>query len=75
MDTLEDLLKALLKNGLKISPQKCQLFQTSLQYMGNEMFIENKKVCVKLLRNRLEAVQKLQSPKTPKGYRMFCRCS
>ena len=25
---LEDLLKALLKNGLKISPKKCQLFRT-----------------------------------------------
>ena len=24
---LEDLLKALLKNGLKISPKKCQLFR------------------------------------------------
>ena len=28
----EDLLKALLKNGLKISPKKCQLFRTELQY-------------------------------------------
>ena len=55
MNKLEDLLKALLKNGLKISPKKCQLFKTSLQYMGNEIFIENKKVCVKPLRNRLEA--------------------
>ena len=36
---LEDLLKALLKNGLKISPKKCQLFRTNLQYMGNEKFI------------------------------------
>ena len=52
MSKLEDLLKDLLKNGLKISPKKCQLFKTSLQYMGNEIFIENKKVCVKLLRNR-----------------------
>ena len=26
---LEDLLNALLKNGLKISPKKCQLFKTS----------------------------------------------
>ena len=33
MSKLEDLLKALLKNGLKISPKKCQLFKTSLQYM------------------------------------------
>ena len=47
---LEDLLKALLKNGLKVSPKKCQLFKTSLQYMGYEIFIENKKVCVKPLR-------------------------
>ena len=71
MNKLEDLLKALLKNGLKISPKKCQLFRTSLQYMGNKIFIENKKVCVKPCRSRLEAIQKLQPPKTPKGCRSF----
>ena len=36
---LEDLLKALWKNGLKISPKKCQLFKTELQYMGNTLSI------------------------------------
>ena len=36
---LEDLLKALLKNGLTISPRKCQLFRKELQYMGNIIFI------------------------------------
>ena len=71
MNKLEDILSALLKNGLKISPKKCQLFKTSLQYMGNEIFIESKKVFVKPLRNRLEAIQKLQPPKTPKGCRSF----
>ena len=71
MNKLEDILSALLKNGLKIPPKKCQLFKTSLQYMGNEIFIESKKVCVKPLRNRLEAIQKLQLPKTPKGCRSF----
>ena len=39
--------------------------------MGNEIFIDNKKVCVKPLRSRLEAIQKLQPPKTPKGCRSF----
>ena len=39
--------------------------------MGNEIFIENKKVCVKPLRSRLEAIQKLQPPKTPKGCGSF----
>ena len=39
-----DLLKVLLKNGLKLSPKKCQLFKTELQYMGNVIFIKDKKV-------------------------------
>ena len=39
MAKLEDLLKALRKNGLKISPKKCQLFRTEHQYMGNIIFI------------------------------------
>ena len=34
-EKLIDLLWALCKNGLKISPKKCQLFRTELQYMGN----------------------------------------
>ena len=71
INKLEDLLKALLKNGLKISPKKCQLFKRSLQYMGNEIFIDNKKACVKPLRSRLGAIQKLKPPKTPQGCRSF----
>ena len=55
-DKFEDLLKALKKNGLKISPKKCQLFKTELQYMGNTIFIRNKRVCVKPLRSRIEAI-------------------
>ena len=68
---LEDLLKALLKNGLKISPKKCQLFRTNLQYMGNKIFIKDRRVCVKPLRNRLEAILKLKPPTTVKGCRSF----
>ena len=70
MNKLEDLPKALLKNGLKVSSKKCQLFKTSLQYMGNEIYIHNRKVCVQPIRNRLEVIKKLQPPKTAKGYRM-----
>ena len=43
MDKLEDLLKVLLKNGLKISPKKCQLFKTNLQYMK---YLFRTKVCL-----------------------------
>ena len=62
MDKLEDLLRELLKNGLKISPKMCQLFRTNLHYTGNGMFIQNKRECVQPLRIRMEAIQKLQAP-------------
>ena len=71
MRKLEDLLQTLLTNGLKISPRKCQLFKTELQYMGNTIFIQGKRVCVKPLHSQLEAIQKLEPPKTVKGRRSF----
>ena len=68
---LQELLKALCKNGLKISPKKCQLFKTELQYMGNTMFIKDGHVCVKPLRSRIEVIQQLKPPTNAKGCRSF----
>ena len=45
---LKDLLKNLSKNGLKISQKRCLLFRIELQYMGNTMFIKDRRVCIKL---------------------------
>ena len=70
-EKLEDLLRALCKNGLKISPKKCQLFKTDLQYMGNTIFIRNKRVCVRPLRSQIEAIQKLEPPTTSKVVEVF----
>ena len=70
-EKLEDLLKDLCKHGLKISAKKCQLFKTELQYMGNTIFIGGRCVCVKPLRSRQEAIQKLKLPVTPKGCKSF----
>ena len=61
----------LLKNGLNISPKKCQLFRKELQYMGNTIFIKDKRLCIKPLGSRLEAIQKLNPPVTVKGCRSF----
>ena len=36
-------------NGLKNSPKKCQLLRKKLQYMGNTIFIKDRRACVKLL--------------------------
>ena len=71
MDKLEDLLKALRKNGLKISPKKCQLFRTELQYMGNTIFIKERRVCIKPLHNQLQVIQKIRTPTTAKQCKSF----
>ena len=70
---LQDFLKALLKNGLNISPMKCQLLRKEVLYMGNTIFIIDRKVCIKPLQSRLEAIQKLKPPMTVKGCRSFTR--
>ena len=52
---LEDILKALLKNGLKISPKKCQLFKTSLQYIRNEIIIENQESVCETIKKQIRS--------------------
>ena len=71
MDKLEDLLKALRKNSLKISPKKFQLYRTELQYMGNTIFIKERRVCVKPLHSQLEVIQKVKAPTTAKQCKSF----
>ena len=39
--------------------------------MGSVIFIKDKMVCIKPLRNRNEAILKLEPPKMPKGCRHF----
>ena len=39
--------------------------------MGNTKFIKDRYVCIKLLRSRVEVIQKLQPPTTAKGCRSY----
>ena len=62
MTKLEDLLKALLKNGLKdISQESVNCLRTELQYMGNTIFIQGKRVCVKPLHSQIRGNTKVRS--------------
>ena len=69
---LIDLFKALIRNGLKISPKKCQLFRKRLVYMGHTLLIENGIPEITPLKVRTEAILKLDPPKTPKHCKQFC---
>ena len=69
---LEQLFKDMCKNGLKLSPKKCQLFKTKLTYMGNEFVIVEKNMTITPLRSRPEALHKIPTPKTAKQCKSFC---
>ena len=69
---LVNLFKALIRNGLKISPKKCQFFKTELVYMGQQLLIRDKTPCITPLRTRVEALQRVEAPTTVKGCRSFC---
>ena len=72
MDDLIDLFKVLRKYGLKLSPHKCQLFKKKIVYMGLEFQIQEDKVCYTPLKDKCDAIQNLESPRTLRQTRAFC---
>ena len=69
---LIDLFKAIIRNGLKISPRKCKLFKTELVFMGVIIKIEDGMPKMQPLKSRIDAIQKVKPPKTVKECRSFC---
>ena len=62
----------MVKNGLRLSPKKCQFFKTNLVYMGNEFVISQKNIMVTPLRSRTEAIVRIPTPHTPRQCKSFC---
>ena len=73
MDDLMDLFKVLRKYGLKISPHKCQFFKKKIVYMGLEFQIQKDKVCYTPLKDKCDTIRNIESPRTLKQTRAFCR--
>ena len=69
---LMDFFKALIRNGLKISPKKCQLFWKKLVYTGHTLLIEDGMPKITPLKTRIDAIMKLDPPKSPKNRKQFC---
>ena len=69
---LTNLFKALIRNGLKISPRKCKLFKKSLVYMGHQVTIIDNIPHITPVKSRVEANVKLDPPKSPKNCKQFC---
>ena len=72
MDDLIDPFKVLRKYGLKLSPHKCRFFKKRIVYMGLEFQVQGDKVCYTPLKDKC-AIRNLESPKTLRQTRAFCR--
>ena len=72
LEHLINLFKALIRNGLKISPKKCQLFRTKLVYMGHIMMIEEGLPKITPIKSRTDAIVKQNPPTTAKQCKQFC---
>ena len=62
-DKLEDLLKALKKNGLQISLKNASCSELNYNIWTTPFSLEIKRVCVKPLTSRIETIQKLKPRK------------
>ena len=69
---IEQLLQSTVKNGLRLSPKKCQLFKTNLVYMGNKFVISEKNITVTPLKSRTEVISKIPTPHTARQCKSFC---
>ena len=71
LDRICDLLDAMIEHGLKLSPKKTLLFRTELVFMGQDILIEDGRICIKAMKSKTEAIRKLEPPKTVKACKGF----
>ena len=74
MELLENLFKTMIKNGLKLSLKKSQLFVCKLVYLGTLFTIKDNTMMANPLRTRVEAVQNIPPSYHPQGVQKFLWC-
>ena len=72
MRHLVALFQALIEQGLKISPRKCQFFRDKILYMGSTLHIDPGGLSITPFRTRVDAIDNLETPTTVKDCRMIC---
>ena len=66
------LLEATIKNGLRISRKKCQLFRENVVYMGHNISYEGKTPTITPTRDKCDAIRRVEKLSTVKDVRAFC---
>ena len=72
MSLLVNLFETMIKNGLKLSPKKSQLFVKELVYLGTLFTVKPQGLIITPLLTRVDAIKNIPVPTTPKGCKSFC---
>ena len=72
MSLLVNLFETMIKNGLKLSPKKSQLFVKELVYLGTLFMVKLHGLIITPLLTRVDAIKNIPTPTTPKGCKSFC---
>ena len=72
MSLLVNLFETMIKNGLKLSPKKSQLFVKELVYLGTLFSVKKNSLVITPLLTRVDAIKNIPTPHTPKGCKSFC---
>ena len=72
MSLLVNLFETMIKNGLKLSPKKSQLFLKELVYLGTLFTVKTQGLIIIPLLTRVDAIKNIPTPTTPKGCKSFC---
>ena len=72
MSLLVNLFETMIKNGLKLSPKKSQLFVKELVYLGTLFTVKPHGLIITPLLTRVDAIKNIPTPTTPKGCKSFC---
>ena len=67
LDTLDQVLNCLREHGLKVNPSKCQLFQSSVKFLGHIVSSEG----LSPLPENIEAIVNFKAPKSIKSVQRF----
>ena len=67
MSLLVNLFETMIKNGLKLSPKKSQLFVKELVYLGTLFMVKPHGLIITPLLTRVDAIKNIPTPTTPKG--------
>ena len=67
LQRLRGVLEELSKAGFKLEPRKCDIFKTSLRYLGNVVFNNG----IEAYKKKVEAITNCPIPVTVEGVRSF----